>query len=125
MNKSVNPNGILLSFVWFFCGLITSFFAINTWVVQPHTVKANYMLDTVVKDAQRLENYGALTMVSQCQELGYAFVAYSENNGYLIECNNQSIAHLTGDEFDSKQGQYKKFASKLSDRPLVSVDQEQ
>lgn len=120
MSNSLNPNRIVLGFVLFFSGMIVSFFALNIMVVQPHTVKANQIVSTVVQDARKAEDFGALTVVTQCQELGYAFIASGNNDGYLLDCNHASVNHIEGDAFKEKQGEYRQFASKLSNRPLIT-----
>lgn len=119
-NSLINPNKILLGFVIFFSGMIVSFFALNIMVVKPHTVKANQIVNTVVKDAKRSERFGAMTVVTQCQELGYAFVESSDSDGYTIDCNQASVNYVNGEAFEQKRGQYKQFASKLSNRPLIT-----
>lgn len=119
-NIQFNPNTILVCFVWFFVGMLASFVAINQMIVKPHTDKANQVVNTVLQDARKLEQYGAMTMVTQCKELGYAFVASDDNKGYVIDCNENSIQTIAGDQFAHINGKYKEFSSKLSDRPLVS-----
>ena len=119
-SNQLNPNQILFNFVWFFIGMLASFAALNYTIVKPHTTRANQIVNTVVQDAKKLERYGAMTMVTQCKELGYAFVATSESQGYMIDCSKSSVQTVAGDQFTRINGQFKEFSSKLSDRPLVT-----
>lgn len=118
-STKINPNQIVLSFVWFFVGAIVCFFALNVMIVKPYTTKANEVMQTVFKDAKKLENYGAMTMVTQCKELGYAFVKQDNNTGFVIECDHSTVAEVRGDQLLEKEGQFREFSSKLSDRPLI------
>lgn len=119
-----NPNQILLSFVCFFAGMLACFVALNHMIVKPHAEKTNRIVHTVVQDAKKLEKYGALTMVTQCKELGYAFVAADDETGYVIDCGMATVAEVSGEKFAAHQGQFEQFSSKLSDRPLVTTSLE-
>lgn len=115
-----NSNQILLSFVCFFAGMLVCFVALNNMIVKPHAEKTNQIVHTVVQDAKKLETYGALTMVTQCKELGYAFVAENDESGYVIDCGVATVAKVSGSQFAAHQGHFEQFSSKLSDRPLVT-----